>query len=240
MTAVLVDDLLIDVEPGDTSGSRHAIAFDLGTTTVVATLLDLETGQPKAVQSILNTQQPFGADVISRISRDDDGRRRARRCCSAHAHETLQQLTDEVCEEGGVDPAEVYEIVVAGNVTMIQLALGIDPGAALDGAVHDRRAPAARGDARPTSASRVHERAPAVMFPALGAYVGPGHRRRHPRDRPHARPAHPALHRRRHELGDRARLVGEGARDGRARRARRSRRRRSAAACARPTARSRA
>ena len=37
------------------------------------------------------------------------------------------QLTGEVCEEAGVEPREVYEIVVAGNVTMIQLALGIDP-----------------------------------------------------------------------------------------------------------------
>ena len=39
VTAVLADDVLIDVEAGDTSGSRHAIAFDLGTTTVVATLM---------------------------------------------------------------------------------------------------------------------------------------------------------------------------------------------------------
>ena len=50
VTAVLADDVLIDVEAGDTSGRRHAIAFDLGTTTVVATLLDLETGQPAAVR----------------------------------------------------------------------------------------------------------------------------------------------------------------------------------------------
>jgi len=98
VTAVLADDVLIDVEPGDTSSSRHAIAFDLGTTTVVATLLDLETGQPKAVQSILNAQQPFGADVISRISAImmDDG---ALDLLRTHAHETLQQLTDEVCAE---------------------------------------------------------------------------------------------------------------------------------------------
>ena len=54
VTAVIVDDLLIDVEPGDTTERRHAIAFDLGTTTVVATLLDLGTGQPLAVRSMLN------------------------------------------------------------------------------------------------------------------------------------------------------------------------------------------
>jgi len=123
---VLADDLLIGRGGRRHERSRHAIAFDLGTTTVVATLLDLETGQPKAVQSILNAQQPFGADVISRISAImmDDG---ALDLLRTHAHETLQQLTDEVCAEGGVDPVEVYEVVVAGNQTMIQIALGIDP-----------------------------------------------------------------------------------------------------------------
>ena len=68
VTCVVVDDLLIDVEPGDTSERLHGIAFDLGTTTVVATLLDIGTGTPVAVRSMLNRQQPFGADVISRIS----------------------------------------------------------------------------------------------------------------------------------------------------------------------------
>ena len=171
VTAVLADDLLIDVEAGDTSGRRHAIAFDLGTTTVVATLLDLETGQPRAVQSILNSQQPFGADVISRISAImmDDG---ALDTLQAHAHQTLQQLTEEVCTEAGVDAAEVYEVVVAGNMTMIQIALGIDPEplSMAPFTVVARRMPAA------TAADfgvRVHPRAPAVMFPALGAYVGP-------------------------------------------------------------------
>jgi uncharacterized 2Fe-2S/4Fe-4S cluster protein (DUF4445 family) len=171
VTAVLVDDLLLDVEPGDTSGSRHAIAFDLGTTTVVATLLDLETGQPAAVRSVLNAQQPFGADVISRISAtmlDPD----ALDVLRARAHETLEQLTREVCDEAAVDPTTVYEIVVAGNVTMIQLALGIDPEplSMAPFTIAARRLPEA------TAADlgvHVHDRAPAVLFPALGAYVGP-------------------------------------------------------------------
>jgi uncharacterized 2Fe-2S/4Fe-4S cluster protein (DUF4445 family) len=171
VTAVLADDLLIDVEEGDTSGSRHAIAFDLGTTTVVATLLDLETGLPKAVRSILNEQQPFGADVISRISAimmEDDALERLQQ----HAHATLQRLTDEVCAEAGVDPAEVYEIVVAGNQTMIQIALGIDPEplSMAPFTVVARRMPEAT--ARDFGVA-VHRRAPAVTFPALGAYVGP-------------------------------------------------------------------
>jgi uncharacterized 2Fe-2S/4Fe-4S cluster protein (DUF4445 family) len=172
VTAVLADDLLIDVEAGDTSGHRYAIAFDLGTTTVVATLLDLETGQPRAVRSILNAQQPFGADVISRISAvmmDDDALERLQ----GHAHETLGALTAEVCEEAGVDPREVYEVVVTGNVTMLQLALGIDPEplSMAPFTIAARRLPEASAS---DFGLAVHERAPAILFPALGAYVGPG------------------------------------------------------------------
>ena len=59
VTAVVVGERLIAVEPGDTSEQNYAIGIDLGTTTVVATLLDLVTGTPMAVKSMLNKQQPF-------------------------------------------------------------------------------------------------------------------------------------------------------------------------------------
>jgi uncharacterized 2Fe-2S/4Fe-4S cluster protein (DUF4445 family) len=171
VTAVLCDDLLVDVEPGDTSTRRFAIAFDLGTTTVVANLLDLETGQPAAVRSLLNRQQPFGADVISRISATmlDDG---ALEVLRTRAHESLDELTAEVCEEAGVAREEIYEIVVTGNVTMIQLALGIDPEplAMAPFTIAARTLPAAQAT---DFGVRVHPRAPAVTMPALGAYVGP-------------------------------------------------------------------
>jgi uncharacterized 2Fe-2S/4Fe-4S cluster protein (DUF4445 family) len=170
VTAVVVDDLLIGVEPGDTTTRRFAIAFDLGTTTVVATLLDLETGTPAAVRSMLNRQQPYGADVISRVSATmlDEN---ALSALEARAHETLSQLAGEVCEEAGVPPHDVYEIVVVGNVTMTQLALGIDPEplsmAPFIVASHDLP-PALASDFGVT----VHPRAPAVVLPSLGAYVG--------------------------------------------------------------------
>jgi uncharacterized 2Fe-2S/4Fe-4S cluster protein (DUF4445 family) len=171
VTAVFVDDLLVDVEPGDTSARRYALAFDLGTTTVVANLIDLETGQPLAVQSMLNLQQPFGADVISRISATmmDAG---ALGRLQEHAHDTLRELTAEVTAEAGVSPAEIYEIVVAGNVTMIQLALGIDPEplSMAPFTIAARKLPEAKAS---DFGLQVHERAPAVLFPALGAYVGP-------------------------------------------------------------------
>jgi uncharacterized 2Fe-2S/4Fe-4S cluster protein (DUF4445 family) len=170
VTAVVVDEVLVDIEPGDTTERIFGIAFDLGTTTVVATLLDLVTGTPVAVASKLNPQQTFGADVITRISTimmDD----RALEHLTGLAHEVLDELARDVCAEGGVDPSEVYEVAVAGNATMTHIVLGVDPEPlgmapfvmtarqwpemlATDVGVH------------------VHPRARAVVFPALGAYVG--------------------------------------------------------------------
>jgi uncharacterized 2Fe-2S/4Fe-4S cluster protein (DUF4445 family) len=170
VTAVVCDDLLIDLEPGDTTSRRFAMAFDLGTTTVVANLLDLETGQPAAVQSMLNRQQPFGADVISRVSATmlDEG---ALDALQGRAQETLAQLTQEVCAEAGVDPGEVYEITICGNVTMTQLALGMDPEplsmAPFIVTTHEFPQLLAADLGVP-----VHPRAPAFVFPSLGAYVG--------------------------------------------------------------------
>ncbi|MEA2454149.1 MAG: hypothetical protein QOI45_411, partial [Thermoleophilaceae bacterium] len=171
VTAVVCDDLLIDVEPGDTTARRFALAFDLGTTTVVANLMDLETGQPTAVESMLNRQQPFGADVISRVSATmlDEG---ALDALTQRAQETLAQLTQEVCAEAGVDPGEVYEITLCGNVTMVQMALGIDPEplsmAPFVVTTHEPPATILASDL----GVPVHARAPAFIFPSLGAYVG--------------------------------------------------------------------
>ena len=106
VTAVFADQELIAIEGGDTTEIRYGIAFDLGTTTVVATLLDLNTGAPAAVKSILNKQQPFGADVITRISAtmlDSEGLTKLRQL----AQETLAQLTAEVCDEANIDPNNV-------------------------------------------------------------------------------------------------------------------------------------
>jgi len=171
VTAVFCDDTLVGVEPGDTTSRRFALAFDLGTTTVVANLLDLETGQPAAVRSMLNRQQPFGADVISRISATmlDDG---ALELLRTRAHETLEELTQEVCDEAGVEREEIYEVVVVGNMTMLQLVLGIDPEplSMAPFSMVAQTLPAAKAA---DFGVRVHPLAPSVTFPALGAYVGP-------------------------------------------------------------------
>ena len=170
VTAVVVDDVLIAVEPGDTTMRRFGLAFDLGTTTVVATLLDLSTGTPVAVESMLNKQQPFGADVITRISATmmDPG---ALDKLQQLAQETLAELARAVCAAGEVEPHEVYEVALAGNATMTAIALGIDPeplGMA-PFILTTRLFPEVLATDLGLS---VHPRARAVVFPAFGAYVG--------------------------------------------------------------------
>jgi uncharacterized 2Fe-2S/4Fe-4S cluster protein (DUF4445 family) len=170
VTAVVAGEELIDIEPGDTTARRYAIAFDLGTTTVVATLLDLDSGQPLEIRSMLNRQQPFGADVITRISStmmDAD----ALEALRTRAAETMATLVGEVCGEAGVEPREVYEITVCGNVTMMQLALGIDPEP-LSMAPFTVSTHGFEGVRAADFGVEVHPRAPAFVFPSLGAYVG--------------------------------------------------------------------
>ena len=170
VTAVVADETLIAVEPGDTTGRAFGLAFDLGTTTVVATLLDLTAGTPVAVESMLNKQQPFGADVIARISAtmlDPAARDRLRQL----AQETLAELATAACQAGGVRPDEVYEVALAGNATMVHLVLGIDPeplGVA-PFILSTRLLPEIRAHDLGVPA---HPQARAVVFPAFGAYVG--------------------------------------------------------------------
>src|SRR6266568_4501948 len=148
VTAVVVDDVLIAVEPGDTTGRRFGIAFDLGTTTVVATLLDLCTGTPVAVESTLDKLQNLAA-------------------------ETLTELAGAVCAQGQVQPHEVYEVAVAGNATMTHLVLGIDPEPlGMAPFIMSARLLPEVLAADLGLAGAVHPRARAVVFPAFGAYVG--------------------------------------------------------------------
>ena len=170
VTAVVADDTLIAVEPGDTTGRGFGLAFDLGTTTVVATLLDLTTGTPVAVESMLNKQQPFGADVITRISAtmlDVSALDKLRDL----AQQTLAELATAVCDNSKVQPSEVYEVALAGNATMVHLALGLDPeplGVA-PFIMAARLLPEVRARDLGVPA---HPAARAVVFPAFGAYVG--------------------------------------------------------------------
>ncbi|MFA4944270.1 MAG: ASKHA domain-containing protein [Lentisphaeria bacterium] len=119
---------VIGLEPGDTAGRLFGAAFDLGTTTIAGTLLDLHGGRECGVAAVLNPQVVLGDDVISRIERI-----RANPAELGHlqrrAVQALNGLLDELCVAAGVARSEVYCLTVAGNTTMQQLFCGITPAA---------------------------------------------------------------------------------------------------------------
>lgn len=126
ITAVIVGDELIAIEPGDTRAHSYGLALDIGTTTVVAALVNLNTGAVEAVQSALNRQAAYGADVISRISLtmlEKDGLI----VLQERIVETINELVAQLLAQSGIARENVYEAIAVGNATMLHLLLGIDP-----------------------------------------------------------------------------------------------------------------
>src|SRR2546421_10809741 len=108
VTAVLAGEHLVAVEAGDTTDQCYGVAFDVGTTTLVGTLMNLRTGMAAAVSSTLNGQAPFGADVISRISHGMEGPDAVRELQAAVVR-TMNEIIGRLYAEAGVSADRTYE-----------------------------------------------------------------------------------------------------------------------------------
>ncbi len=127
-TAMIARKQLLRLERGDTTEDVYGVAFDIGTTTIVGTLMDLTSNRELAVTSELNPQITHGDDVVSRIMqiREDPG---ALEELQAVLVETLNGMINTLAENCRAAPHRVYDITVAGNTTMQQLLCGLDPSA---------------------------------------------------------------------------------------------------------------
>jgi uncharacterized 2Fe-2S/4Fe-4S cluster protein (DUF4445 family) len=170
ITAVLAGEHLVAVEPGDTTEDCFGVAFDVGTTTLVGTLMNLRTGMAAAVSSTLNGQAPFGADVISRISHAMNGLESIDELKAAVV-QTMNGILDDLYREAGVSPERTYEAVVVGNVTMLHLLLGIDPTPISMMPFTPTFMDALSVPAKEVGL-RIHPAGFIQTLPALGAYVG--------------------------------------------------------------------
>jgi len=124
VTAVYEGQELLEIESGDTSGRAFGVAFDLGTTTLAAALVNLCDGQVLEAVSRLNPQARFGADVISRIryAQEHAGGTELHECL----REAMGQMVGELAARAGVRELEIYSLALAGNTTMTHAALGAD------------------------------------------------------------------------------------------------------------------
>lgn len=116
---------ILRVEPGDTRGTLHGIAVDIGTTTCAVHLVDLVSGRVHGTASGYNGQIARGADIISRINyANNPGRLEELRDLVLS---NLNHLILDLCREHSVNPTEIDSAAVAGNTTMVHLFLGLKP-----------------------------------------------------------------------------------------------------------------
>jgi uncharacterized 2Fe-2S/4Fe-4S cluster protein (DUF4445 family) len=168
-TAVLAEGRLLDFEPGNSEWDAYAVAVDLGTTTLVAALLDANRGRDLAVVSRLNPQTRFGDDVLSRIllARNDEGRRQLQ----AVVAEAVTAMIGQLCQQAGIPRRQVYEVTIAGNTTMQQLLCGVDT-AALGEVPFSPAAGRSLATLAAALGLGIHPRGRAWIMPVIGGFVG--------------------------------------------------------------------
>lgn len=148
----------------------YGLAVDIGTTTVMADLVDLSTGQTVARAGRYNRQHRYGEDVIARINHATTKERGIRDLQSAVVS-TINDLAKELSEQAGIRRDEILCVVCAGNTTMVHTLYGLDPN-------NIRRHPyiPTLGTSPALSASELdldlYGQARVFVLPAVGSFVG--------------------------------------------------------------------
>ena len=117
---------VVHLEPGQSEGKSYGLAVDIGTTTVVVYLIDLDSGLTLGKKGTYNKQARYGDDVITRMihaSEKKDGLE----ALHLAVLDTINSLIDEVLQQTEASGDDVHIAMVAGNSTMTHLFLGLTP-----------------------------------------------------------------------------------------------------------------
>ncbi|MDF2686624.1 MAG: Na(+)-translocating NADH-quinone reductase subunit [Clostridia bacterium] len=115
----------IGEEPGNTTKNNYGLAIDIGTTTLVVSLIDIKTGKELYSVSAINPQCYSAQDVLSRIqlATAPEGLEKMYRDIT----DKINDMISEIEENTGVNRKYIYEVIYSGNTTMIHLAANINP-----------------------------------------------------------------------------------------------------------------
>ena len=125
---------LMALEPGDQTDYLYGVAIDIGTTTVVTSLIDMMTGKELGTASRINAQKKFGLDVLTRISYETEHPEDGKEHLQKAIIDSINEMLDEVCRKpevpgkGRIEKHDIYEITVAANCTMMHMLLGVSAG----------------------------------------------------------------------------------------------------------------
>ncbi|MFO7783634.1 MAG: ASKHA domain-containing protein [Thermodesulfobacteriota bacterium] len=115
------------VEALDTTNRHYGLAVDVGTTTVVAQLVDLRTGRVLGVEGTHNMQAQYGEDVISRMIFACRKDRSGLHPLQEAVVRNINELIDTLVKREGIEREEIFAVIAAGNTTMSHLLLGLTP-----------------------------------------------------------------------------------------------------------------
>jgi uncharacterized 2Fe-2S/4Fe-4S cluster protein (DUF4445 family) len=124
-TTVKAGGTVVAIEPGDTTQALFGVAVDIGTTTLVAALIDLRDGREIAVASSLNPQARHAQDVLSRIKLGSQPE--GLQLLQGELIVELNRLIGEAAADAGISVHNIYDAVFSGNTTMLHLATGTNP-----------------------------------------------------------------------------------------------------------------
>ncbi|MFX0175380.1 MAG: ASKHA domain-containing protein [Candidatus Hodarchaeota archaeon] len=127
ITLTIYDNIrIINCEVGNTTDTNFGIAFDIGTTTIVGYLLNLNNGKIYSVASSLNPQTAFGEDVVSRISYIKDNKDGLQKLNSI-VIDKLNNIIDKTASNAKIAPSQINEATIVGNSVMHHIFLGFNP-----------------------------------------------------------------------------------------------------------------
>ena len=125
LTVTMFRGKIVDIEVGDTTEQIYGMAIDIGTTSIVGSLLNLKTGEELSSVGMLNPQSPFGADLMSRIAYAQFKPKNLAQL-RGKILSGLNQLVGQAVEKADVSAANIYKVVLVGNTCMHHILLGID------------------------------------------------------------------------------------------------------------------
>ena len=117
---------IVDIHSGYSEIPAFGVAIDLGSTSIAATLCDLNSGKIVGSMGIMNPQIRYGEDVMSRVSycmMEEKGLA----TLNNSVIQGINELTRKIAEKHGIKLDSVFEIVFVANPIMHHLLLGIDP-----------------------------------------------------------------------------------------------------------------